>query len=226
MTSDRISILAPSRGRPKALQAMADSAFRTASNIEILAYVDEDDPSDYEAVQDVTIVRGPRINLSDCWNRLAEKARGSILHMGSDDIRFRTPHWDQMIRQAFEVFRDRIVFVYGDDGIHDRKMGTHGFVSREWYQTVGRFTPPFFPCDYADTWLNEVAAHIGRRMYIQGMLIEHLHPIAGKASWDQTHKERLERGREANVGELYESLHDARMAEAEALQRVIDLVPA
>ena len=222
MSSDLISVLAPSRGRPKALQQMVDSVYETGSNVEVLAYVDDDD-MDYP-VDNVTVVRGPRINLSDCWNRLAEKAKGDILHMGSDDIRFRTPHWDEMVRQAFKVFPDRIVFVYGDDGIHDRRMGTHGFISREWYQTVGRFTPPQFPCDYADTWLNEVAQTIGRAMYIPGMLIEHLHPIAGKASWDQTHQERLARGREANVGELYKSLADVRAAEAEALRRVIDLV--
>lgn len=220
MTSDLVSVLAPSRGRPAACQEMVNSAHQTGSNVEVLAYVDDDDPTDY-TVDNATVVRGPRINLSDCWNKLAERAQGDILHMGSDDIRFRTPGWDDMVRSVVAEFPDRIVFVYGDDGIHDQKMGTHGFITREWYETVGRFTPPYFPCDYADTWLNDVARRVGRSVYIPGMLIEHLHPIAGKAEWDTTHQERLARGREANVDGLFESLEGERIAEAETLQRVM-----
>src|SRR5690554_2132770 len=67
-----ISVLAPTRGRPDALQAMADSVYATATGpVEVLAYVDDDDPSDYSQVTGVRIVTGPRIVLSDCWNRLA-----------------------------------------------------------------------------------------------------------------------------------------------------------
>jgi hypothetical protein len=198
---------------------MADTARLMASGpVEVLVYADDDDPSDYEAKGCFRTVRGPRITLSDCWNRLADVAQGDILGMGADDIRFRTPAWDLRIRDMFDVFPDRICFVHGRDGIHDEKLGTHGFISRRWFETLGYFTWPAFPADYADTWLHELAGRIGRRVYVPDLLIEHLHPIAGKAEWDQTHFERLARGRASNVAQLWKDLEGQRIADAERLE--------
>lgn len=197
---------------------MADSAIGlSVRDIEILAYIDDDDPSDYHPVN-VTVVRGPRRNLSDCWNVLADHASGDILHMSSDDIRFRTPGWDEKVRESFELIPDRIALVHGRDGIHDVKLATHGFLHRRWVETVGYFTWPEFPCDYADTWIHEVADRIGRRVYMAAVLIEHLHPIVRKAEWDQTHQERLARGKEADVAGLYRTLEPRRIADAELLE--------
>lgn len=218
-TGELISILAPSRGRPAALQAMADSAHQTATGpVEVLAYVDDDDPADYTSVTGVRLVVGPRITLSDCWNRLADEADGTILGMGSDDIRYRTDLWDYKVRTAFSLYSDRIVFVYGRDGIHDRKLGTHGFVSRRWVDTLGYFTWPGFAADYADTWIHELALRAGRVVYLSDVFTEHLHPIVGKAEYDQTHQERLARGKAENVAALWEALADKRRYEAERLE--------
>lgn len=216
---DLISVLAPTRGRPRSLQEMADSAHGTAdAPVQVLAYVDDDDPADYTGVEGVQIVRGPRITLSECWNQLADKADGTILQMGSDDIRFRTSGWDTRILDVFDAFPDRIVFVYGRDGAHDEKLGTHGFISRRWVDTVGYFTWPGFPCDYADTWLHEVAGRIGRLVHVPSVLVEHLHPIFGKGEWDQTHMERLQRGKEANVGAMWRELESRRIEDARKLE--------
>lgn len=214
-----ISLLAPTRGRPQALLEMADTAFGTAEGpVEVLAYVDDDDPQkDVYLGLGIRIVIGPRIILSNCWNQLAHEAQGDILHMSSDDIRFRTAGWDRIIRDTFNRYEDRIVFVWGRDGIHDGIMGTHGFISRRWMETVGYFTWPDFPADYADTWLDDLANRIGRSVYLPELLIEHLHPIAKKAEYDQTHRERLERGRRANVKAMWRRLESQRKQDAERL---------
>lgn len=215
------SLLTPTRGRPQALQEMADSVRATSTRpVEILAYVDDDDPylEQYEATTGVGVTVGPRIMLSECWNVLARKAEGDFLHMSSDDIRFRTPGWDSIIKDTFENFPDRIACVYGRDGIHDEKLATHGFISRRWYETVGYFTWPEFPCDFADTWLHDVAQMIGRLIYQPDVLIEHLHPIAGKAEWDQTHLERKARGKDVRVDALYRRLKPRRREDARKLE--------
>lgn len=196
---------------------MADSALATAAGpVEVLAYVDDDDPhrDAYSKIGNARVLIGSRIVLSDCWNQLAAQARGDILGMAADDIRYRTPGWDTKIREAFAQYADRIVFVYGRDGIHDEKLGTHGFVSRRWIETVGYFTWPGFPADYADTWLHDVAKRIGRAVYLPDILIEHLHPIAGKADWDQTHQERLARADHT----IYRRLASRRAADARVLE--------
>lgn len=214
------SLLVPTRGRPQALQEMADSVRATAGLVQILAYVDDDDPclGQYMDTKGVRVVVGPRIVLSECWNVLAREAEGDFLHMSSDDIRFRTPGWDSIVRETFEAFPDRIACVYGRDGIHDEKLATHAFISRRWYETVGYFTWPEFPCDFADTWLHDIAQMIGRLVYQPEVLIEHLHPIANKAEWDQTHKERLARGKQVRVKDRYRRLKAQRIADAKKLE--------
>lgn len=204
---------------------MAASAYGTAGGpIEVLAYVDDDDPQleAYRAVSGVNLTVGPRINLSECWNVLARQAQGEYLHMSSDDIRFRTPYWDAIIRRTFEVFPDRIALVYGRDGIHDEKLATHGFISRRWMETVGYFTWGEFPCDFADTWLHDMAEMVGRLVYQPEVLIEHLHPIANKAEWDQTHLERKARGKRARVEVRYRKLLPQRRQDAKRLEAVCD----
>lgn len=214
-----ISVLAPTRGRPDALQAMADSVYATATGpVEVLAYVDDDDPSDYSQVTGVRIVTGPRIVLSDCWNRLAAVADGDILGMGADDIRFRTPGWDEKVRAVFDGYADGIVFVYGDDGVHHGKLGTHGFVSRRWVETLGYFTWPGFVADYADTWLHELGQRINRIVYLPDVVTEHLHPVVGKAVVDATHRERLARAATADVAALWGRLSVQRVEDARRLE--------
>ena len=214
----KISILCPTRGRPENVKRLIESLRETATVMpEVVLYVDEDDIApDVDAV----IVRGERITLSKCWNRCAEAATGEILMQCGDDVVFRTKGWDDEVRRAFAAFEDRLIFVHGDDGVYQHRFGTHGFVHRKWIEAVGYFSPPYFSSDFGDTWLNEVANRINRRIYLP-FLTEHLHPLTGKAEWDKTHKERIERGKQDNVEKLYAELAPERMSD---VQKLLDAI--
>ena len=221
-----ISILVPSRKRPGGLKRLYYSARKTAQffdDIEFVVYVDEDDTS-YEKTSfpNMKFIKGPRIVLSEMWNRCYEKAKGPIYMHCGDDIIFRTPNWDTVVRQEFEKYPDKIVFVYGNDGsgVHDGKFGTHGFIHRNWVQAVGYFVPPYFSSDFNDTWLNDVAKMIGRHNHID-ILTEHMHPDLGKGKLDITHRDRLDRHKRDNVNVLYESKIGERVWDAQKLSNVI-----
>ena len=219
-----ISLLCPTRGRSANVRRFATSARQTAQDrVEIVFYVDDDDLGTLAAVDEVegVAVIGPRIVLSECWNRCAQAANGQILgHMG-DDIVFHTPGWDHIVRGAFEAHEDRICFVHGRDGLQDERLGTHGFLHRKWVDAVGYFCPPYFAHDCNDTWLTEVADLIGRRVYLPDLHTEHLHPDAGKAELDDTYREHAEAGQRDNVAELYASLAPERQGDARKLRAVM-----
>lgn len=225
-----ISVLCPTRHRPENTARLAASAWETADDpdqVELVFYVDDDAPGSVPAglaaINGITVVTGQRIVLSDMWNRCAAAASGEIFMQCGDDIVFRTPGWDRMVTQAIESYPDRIVFAYGRDGtpIHGDDFGTHGFVHRRWADTVGYVTPPWFSSDYGDTWLNDVAARIGRKHFLPDLLTEHLHPAVAKAEWDENHRERLERAARDNVKALWESLEVRREKDAIALLAVL-----
>lgn len=205
---ETISLLCPSRGRPAGLARMVGSALRTATRprqVEIVAYVDEDDPADYDLLWEpqVRLLLGPRILLSDCWNRAADQATGEILgHLG-DDVEFLTDGWDETVRAAFARVPDRILFAHGDDlGPNGQVFGTHGFLHRRWVEAVGYFVPPLFSSDWNDAWLNDVANQIGRRELLP-ISMEHHHPYFGKGEYDLTHQEREARGERDGVVSIY-----------------------
>lgn len=219
-----ISLLCPTRGRPANMRRFAGSAWETSrGDVQIIWYVDNDDWTSITEAQflGTTPVVGPRKVLSQCWNACAARAKGEILGHMCDEVVFRTPGWDDRVCEAFERYADRIAFVHGRDGIHDERLGTHGFLSRRWVDTVGYFVPPYFSSDYNDTWLTTVANMIDRRVFLPGVFTEHMHPSVDKAELDQTHMDRLERHVRDRVDDLYESLAREREADASKLRSVM-----
>ena len=208
-----ISLLLPTRKRPDNIQRLWLSVLDTADNvsdIEMILAVDDDDDS-YDNLEllnnpNIDLQKYPRMVLSEYWNRCYERSEGDILMHCGDDIIFRTKGWDTIVKNAIDAYEDKIVFVYGNDGsgVHDGRFGTHGFVHRNWAESVGYFEPSYFSSDYNDTWLNDVAKMIGRHQHID-ILTEHMHPDLKKAEYDEVHLERLERHKMDNVSALYES---------------------
>lgn len=222
-----ISILLPSRGRPWNVHRLVDSALIHAdlpNNIEFIIYVDDDDHSyENEVYPDqVRFYATERTILSKYWNMAHDKATGPIYMLCGDDIVFHTQGWDHLVRWEFDKYSDKIVLVYGDDGDPNKEKthATHPFIHRDWVKAVGYFVPPYFSSDFVDTWLNELADGIGRKVKIP-ILTEHMHPAFGKAEIDLTHAERYVRHWKDNTPELYASKAKERLADIEKLKGVM-----
>jgi hypothetical protein len=196
--------------------------------VEVVFYLDLDDPDSCQTAVELGMagtvkhVIGERIVLSNMWNVAAAQASGDILMMCGDDIAFRTPGWDVRVAEAFEQVPDRIALVFGNDLIQHEHHATHPFIHRRWYEAVGYLVPNGFSCDWCDTWLNEVAVELGRRVYLPDVITEHIHPVIGKARMDDNHRERLARGKRDNVRAIYESRADERAVDVEKLRAVLN----
>jgi hypothetical protein len=226
-----ISILTPTRGRPDNIARIVNSALETALRpnlIEFIFYVDVDDQPSGDTIEHLAstgantmMIAGERIVLSEMWNECARHARSDIMMHCGDDIIFRSDNWDEYILGEFERYPDGIVLVHGRDGYQDQRLATHGFRHRNWMNVVGNFVPPYFSSDYNDTWVTEVADMLGRRSYLESVYTEHMHPVVGKATIDQTHQERLDRHARDDPGRTYAQLANVRQEEVRLLQRFI-----
>jgi len=216
-----ISLLCPTRGRPSNITSLIKSLTETTldiQNIELVLYIDDDDqgmsshPHELEKYADsinLTVIAGRRIILSEAWNICYEFASGNIFMHCSDDIIFMTPNWDTVVMEAFDQIDDKIGFVFGRDGFSPVEFGTHGFIHKNWVETVGYFVPPYFSSDFNDTWLNDVAKLLNRHVPI-AILTLHNHPALGKSAYDQNYLENLQRGLRDNVHSLYSISHNLR----------------
>lgn len=220
-----ISVLTPTRHRPKQLERMVESLRKVSSKEpEVVVYIDDDDSESIKKVETLGIKYrvGPRLVFTDYWNKCYELATGNILMMGADDLLFRTQNWDTMVEEAFAQYPDHIVMVYGND-LHIRMaIPSHPLVHRRWIEVVGYFSPPWFTCGACDVWLNEIAKFLDRKHFIR-FVAEHMHPTVGKSEVDETYWERLIPTEERDKSTaLYAELFLERLRDAEKLKAEID----
>lgn len=201
------------------LESVEDTA-EQPTRIVAVVRVDDDDPhlEEYSQVDGVELIVGPRVGVSAAFNECGIWAaeHADILMMAADDIRFRTPGWDTMVRQAFD---EDAVFVYGRDGAHDQNLGTHGFIPAEWVHALGFYIPPSLYGDYSDVWLHQLGAALGRDRYLPEMLIEHLHWVYRKAPMDATYSDRMDDNRLRARPAFLELVADGTAAKALELLR-------
>lgn len=220
---DFISILLATRGRPHFLARLFDSIVATASapeRLDVWLYADADDEPTLAFVRDeapkrypfgVHAVCGPRtLTNGEMYNalRAANTSGAGLFMFSSDKIAFKTQGWDDVVRQAYAQFPDRILFAFVRDSVNNGQFGAFGFLSAEWANTTGRVMTEYFPYWFDDTWINHVAAFVGR-IWVVDVEVE---------------IEQARTGRMQNLcfwQRFYHALREERIAEAEALREVI-----
>lgn len=207
-------MIVPSRGRPQNVAALLDAwAETTVADTELWIAVDDDDPtlSEYLTVQPnmewpappvhppAWFVR-PRLRLAGTLNTLAIEAAktGQYKAIGfmGDDHRPRTRGWDERFADALRELGSGVV--YGNDLIQGAALPTAVAMTTDIIATLGYMVPPGLVHLYADTAWLELGKAIGKVRYLPEVVLEHMHPIAGKAAEDAGY-------REANAPEQYES---------------------
>jgi hypothetical protein len=162
-----ISLLCPSRGRPELVNRMITTALETAqSEVEIMIYLNDDDEK-LEEYRDTLSQKyyeiGPDRSPVYSWNLMAEKSRGDICFLISDDAQFQTNNWDQKIESAFDKYPNKIACVYPAlKEINDSFYNAHYCLHKNWINTVGFFACPLFWWYFADVWTRNVALKLNR----------------------------------------------------------------
>lgn len=189
-----ISLLTPSLGRPVQCLEMAESVAETASGpVELVLVVEDTDPAydDYVSadwpIRPVVVHAPAKSKPSTKWQMAYEASHGDFTFHGQDDVRFRTPAWDDRIREAFNEWDDRIGMVWVNDGHHRQRLAALFFLSRQWIDTVGYYVPDdLFFSYYLDNWVHDLARRIDRLQYLDDVFVEHLAVALGKARQDAT----------------------------------------
>lgn len=194
-------VLCPTRGRPERAAEMLASFHATAvlSTTSLVLVIDADDPSDYSglaadriAVEGGSFPKAVNEAAADVWGMLWDNT--AVLGCIGDDFLFRSPGWDRRVSEALATPG----VVYGNDLLMGEALPTAVFMSLVIPRALGWYVLPTLRHLCADDAWKAIGLGLGRLRYLPGVVIEHMHPVAGKAQVDATY-ERGGMNGEANV---------------------------
>lgn len=207
-------VVTPSRGRPRQLNELVHAVGETtAGRVEVIGLVDDDDPqrAAYKALFACDIWTGPRRSLvawtNFCAAILLDAPAGDrprYLASLGDDHRPRTRDWDRMLIDAIEDL-DGPGFAYGNDLFQGPRMPTSWVVSADVVDAVDWMMLPACEHLFVDAAVLALGRAAERIVYCPSVVIEHMHPIAGKADWDESYRASNARGRYAADEAAYQA---------------------
>jgi hypothetical protein len=213
-THTRLTMIIPSMGRPEGARQAALSALDNAVLPTTAVIVAVDGPHEYGQVREYTSIARPGIGVAfDDRHRgmVATLNRYAILHVGSemlvdhlsrnewlesecrtvithvgfmgDDHRVRTRGWDQALTEA----AGPVGIAYGDDLIQGVELPTAVVMGADIVRMLGQMVPPTLQHLFVDDYWKALGIGIGALEYVPDVVIEHLHPSAGKAEMDESY---------------------------------------
>jgi len=239
-------VIVPSRGRPESLARVATAWHRTgafADGFGLVFAVDADDPSlpEYrEALVLVSTISFPaptpvEMVVADAWYPMVEKlnrvaapvAAGHgyfAIGFAGDDHLPRTPGWAG--RYLAELRELGTGIVYGDDGIQGQRLPTQWAMTADIVRALGRMVPADVEHLYCDNAIKDLGEAVGCLRYLPDVLIEHMHPVAGKAPMDAGYA-RVNRAEQyAKDRAAYETWRDRLLPDQAAMVRALRAVNA
>lgn len=189
---DRMLVVVPTRGRPENVSRQQLAMMETRSSCDVLYAVDDDDPRaiEYCRMDGISVSVGPRMRLGPTLNFYAvrEAHRYDVIGFMGDDHLPRTPFWDQDAGAAvMDGGKPRVV--YGNDLLQGQNLATAVFLPARVVAAMGYMSPP----EIRHLWIDNAWMSLGRALgeleYLEHVVIEHMHPAAGKAQMDPGYAE-------------------------------------
>ncbi|KXK63359.1 hypothetical protein AWW66_03330 [Micromonospora rosaria] len=188
-------VIVPSRGRPQSVARLVDAWESTGAyeRARLAFAVDGDDPCHgaYEGQASdqslmLTITRWlPMVHKLD---RIAAGLARDYFAVGfaGDDHVPRTPGWAG--RYVDELRQLGTGIVYGDDGHQGERLPTQWAMTADIVQALGRMVPAPVEHLYCDNSVLDLGRSAGCIRYLPDVVVEHMHPVAGKAESDDQYR--------------------------------------
>jgi hypothetical protein len=230
-----VVVVIPSRGRPERARIAVDALRATAVLVStsIVLGIDETDPcwvdyreQRYESsgpeVHMVTLRDAETGDLVRATNtlsvRIAAADPDAIIGNLGDDHVARTPGWDRAIRDALTTPG----IAYGDDLFQRERLPTAPFISAAIVNALGWYAPPGLTHLFIDNAWRDLGAQSGCLRYLPDVVFEHVHPLAGKADWDDGYVKVNRQTAVDTDAEAYRAWRDGSMAsDVETVRKIV-----
>lgn len=198
-----LAVIVPTRSRPDNIGPIVEAWWQTGAfdcaDLYFAYDMDDMQVAKYRAtIHGVPEIHGlvfpdwmplvPKLNRAAL--ELAESGEYPFIAFMGDDHIPRTQRWAHMLVQDHHAQRDWIW--YGQDGFQDQKLPTWWSMDSSIIKKLRRMVPAPVQHLYCDNAVLELGKKTGKLGYDERILIEHMHPFAGKAKSDAQY-ERVNR---------------------------------
>jgi hypothetical protein len=215
-------VLVPTRGRPANAQRLL-TAFRETSRgyADVRFVLDSDDPTidGYDQIPDfpfMTVQPAAHPGMVAALNAAAwhvleheQPAPYALGFMGDDHLPV-TPGWDEHYVWNLRDLGTGIV--YGNDLIQGEAMATQCAMTSDIVRALGWMCPPALRHLDVDLAWCAIGRGLDRLRYLPDTIIEHLHPVAQRAEWDEGYSRVNSEEVIAADGWAYWVWHDQQLA--------------
>ena len=189
----KMCVVVPSRGRPENAERLAQAFKDTGAEADLYIVIDNDDPKWNEYAKSENYKKLPADNKTGgCAKSLNTGAvlllditkyplYDYFVFMGDDHIP-RTPGWDKAFIQALGT---NTGIVYGDDLLQGANLPTAYGMTRDLVNELRGMTFPGCVHLFFDNFVKQLGLDLEYLKYLPDVIIEHMHPVAGKAEMDE-----------------------------------------
>lgn len=195
---DDLLVLVPTRGRPQSAVRLVEAWEKADTlNATLVFVTDEDDPelTAYRTLSQegvikhlVTFSAPGRPGITTPLNRAASVFVDTCRVIGfmGDDHLPKTVGWEDRILETADTCCPRVV--YGNDLLQGEALPTAAFMPSKMVKAMGWLAPPVLQHLYVDDFWKQLGTDLGALRYLPDVIIEHLHPVAGKAPMDDGYR--------------------------------------
>jgi hypothetical protein len=186
-----LAILVPSRERPHNIAELIKSLDETETESDLIVILDDDEPKFKEYIElgaTILTVEKEGKGMAKPLNFAANLFKNDYRHFAflGDDHRPRTKNWDVHFINALDELETGLV--YGNDLFQGEGLPTAIAMTGNIVKALEGMVPPGMIHLYLDNFWLQLGRDLNAIRYFSDIVIEHLHPVAGKAQWDEGYK--------------------------------------
>ena len=177
-------VILPSRGRPQNVERCINALKENSLISDFCVAIDDDQSDLYPRLDGVIYEVNPRLRVNGTVNLVATKyaEKYKTVYFIGDDHLVKSKNWDQLLAEPINAKGYGISF--GNDLLQGQNLATAAMMSTNIIEVLGFMSPPQLIHLFIDNFWTALGVNIGSLYYFDDVIIEHLHPYAGKAEMD------------------------------------------
>ena len=180
-------VILPTRDRPDNAERCINALKEHSVLSDFCIAIDDDQADLYPRLDDVIYEVNPRLRMNGTLNLVANKyvdKYETIFFLGDDHL-VQTPNWDEYLSSA--IASKGYGLAYGNDLLQGVNLATAVMMSTNLIKPVGYMAPPKLIHLFMDNYWMTLGRNLGTLWYFDKVIIEHIHPVAGKTEWDEAY---------------------------------------